>query len=320
MSSCSVVIRSFNEERHIGRLLTGIFKQSVPVEEIILVDSGSSDATLSIVSRYPVRILTISPSEFTFGKSLNLGCSYARGEFLVIASAHVYPVYTDWLEHLLKPFENPKVALCYGKQRGGDDAFFSEAQHFIKLYPDASNGSQGHPFCNNANAAVRRTFWMEHHYDEELTGLEDLEWASWAMQKGYRLYYSAEAEVVHVHRESPRQIYNRYRREAIALKRIHPAEKFGLWDFFRLYLSSVSSDLWHAYRKRKLQHSLPSIFGYRWMQFWGTYRGFSYSGSLSPDLREVFYYPLGLGAAEPASRRPAKAVDYARLAGVDRQK
>jgi rhamnosyltransferase len=319
MSNCSVVIRSLNEERHIGRLLAGILQQSVAVEDIVLVDSGSSDATLSIASRYPVKILSISPSEFTFGRSLNLGCSHARGDFLVIASAHVYPVYTDWLEHLLKPFENPQVALTYGKQRGSEESIFSEAQHFKKLYPDVSNGPQAHPFCNNANAAVRRARWLEHPYNEELTGLEDLEWASWAMHQRYQVCYSAEAEVVHVHRESPRQIYNRYRREAIALKRIRPVEHFGLWDFLRFYLSSVSSDLWHALRKGMLGESLPSIFGFRWMQFWGTYRGFSYSGSLSPALREVFYYPLGLDAAGPASQRPAKAVDYTRLADEDRQ-
>ena len=59
--------------------------------EIIIVDSGSTDATLSIASRYPVKILSIKPEEFSFGHSLNLGCAEASREFIVIASAHVYP-------------------------------------------------------------------------------------------------------------------------------------------------------------------------------------------------------------------------------------
>jgi rhamnosyltransferase len=54
----SIVIRSYNEEEHIGRLLSGITRQTIKDLEIIIVDSGSTDATLSIASRYPERILT----------------------------------------------------------------------------------------------------------------------------------------------------------------------------------------------------------------------------------------------------------------------
>ena len=124
--SCSIVIRCYNEEQHIGRLLSGIMQQSVKDVDIIVVDSGSTDATVPIASRYPVKILSITPEEFTFGRALNLGCSAARGEFIVIASAHVYPVFDDWLEQLLKPFDDPSVALVYGKQRGGDTTKYSE--------------------------------------------------------------------------------------------------------------------------------------------------------------------------------------------------
>ncbi|MBU4224291.1 MAG: glycosyltransferase family 2 protein, partial [Chloroflexi bacterium] len=45
MSSCSLVIRAYNEELYIGRLLEGIKHQTVKDVEVILVDSGSSDAT-----------------------------------------------------------------------------------------------------------------------------------------------------------------------------------------------------------------------------------------------------------------------------------
>jgi glycosyltransferase involved in cell wall biosynthesis len=113
-----VVIRGYNEGQHIGRLLSGIVHQTVSDVEIILVDSGSTDATLSIAARYPIKILSISPEEFSFGRALNLGCRAASNEFIVIASAHVYPVHQDLLERLLAPFAEPQVALVYGKQRG----------------------------------------------------------------------------------------------------------------------------------------------------------------------------------------------------------
>src|SRR5688572_22724158 len=93
----SIVIRCFNEARHIGRLLDGILCQSVRDVEVIAVDSGSTDGTLSILSRYPVTVLNIQPEDFSFGRSLNMGCQAANGEFIVAASAHVYPVSRHWL-------------------------------------------------------------------------------------------------------------------------------------------------------------------------------------------------------------------------------
>ena len=116
----SIVIRCYNEEEHIGKLLRGIFEQTISNVELIIVDSGSTDSTLEIASEYPVKIVSIKPSEFTFGRSLNLGCQEATGEYIVIVSAHVYPVYQDWLSNLIAPFSDPKVALTYGRQQGNE--------------------------------------------------------------------------------------------------------------------------------------------------------------------------------------------------------
>ncbi len=104
---CSLVIRAFNEELQIGRLLEGVRHQTIPDVEIILVDSGSTDATTTIAAQYGATILHIPPAEFTFGRSLNFGLEAATCELVAVASAHVYPVYPDWLERLLVPFGDP---------------------------------------------------------------------------------------------------------------------------------------------------------------------------------------------------------------------
>ena len=116
----SIIIRCLNEEKHIGRLLAGILEQDHDQVEIIVVDSGSSDATLSIASRFPTRVIHIKPEEFSFGFALNKGCEAATGEILLFASAHVYPIFKDWLTQMLSPFSDEKVALVYGKQQGDE--------------------------------------------------------------------------------------------------------------------------------------------------------------------------------------------------------
>lgn len=307
---CSIVIRAFNEEEHIGRLLTGIGQQSVRDHEVILVDSGSTDATVAIASRYPVQVVHIPPEQFTFGRSLNLGISQARGRLIVIASAHVYPVYADWLERLLEPFEDPRVALTYGKQRGDATTKFSERQFFAQWFPERSQLRQDHPFCNNANAAIRRDLWETHPYDETLTGLEDLAWARWAMDQGLEVSYVAEAEVVHVHRETPAQVYNRFRREAMAFKQIYPEARFGLGAFLRLAATNTVSDLWHALRQGELRANLRTILWFRLTQFWGTYQGYRTAGPVTNRLRQIFYYPPGLSARPAAPPRQAELIRY----------
>lgn len=288
--NCSLVIRAYNEEQHIGRLLEGIRQQTLKDVEVILVDSGSTDGTVSVAEAFGARIVRIPSAEFTFGRSLNFGIRAARRDLVAIASAHVFPVYPDWLESLLRPFEVEKVALTYGKQRGPAAAKYSEQQIFHQWYPDVSNPNQVTAFCNNANAAIRKSLWEKNPYDETLTGLEDLAWAKWAKEQGYKIAYIAEAEIIHVHNETPRGIFNRYRREAMAFKRIHPESHFSLYDFLRLTVMNILSDLWHAARERVLWKNLTSIFWFRFMQFHGTRIGYRESSLLTPQLRETFYY------------------------------
>lgn len=308
--TCSIIIRAYNEEKHIGRLLDGIMQQTVRDVQIVLVDSGSTDGTVTVASRYPVEVVSIRPQEFTFGRSLNLGITHATADLIVMASAHVYPVYPDWLERLLEPFRDEKVALTYGKQRGAETSKFSEHQVFRQWFPEQSDWRQPHPFCNNANAAIRKQLWRKHPYDETLPGLEDLAWARWAHEQGYSIAYSAEAEVVHVHNETWPGVYNRYRREGMAFKTIYPQEDFRLSDLVRALALNVSQDVREASRQQVLGRVWREIWRFRWNQFWGTYQGYRQSGPLTWQLKQTFYYPRAAGENRPG-RRSVRPIQYA---------
>ena len=308
--NCSLVVRAYNEEEHIGRLLEGVSHQTVRDVELILVDSGSTDATAAIAARYGAKVVHIRPEEFTFGRSLNLGLAAATRERVAIASAHVYPVYPDWLERLLEPFADPAVVLTYGKQRGGEGSRFSEQQVYLHWYPDRSEPHQAHPFCNNANADVRRSAWQARPYDESLTGLEDLAWAKAALAAGGALAYVAEAEIVHLHHETPRSVANRYRREAMAFKRLYPEAHFSLYDFVRMTSANVASDLVHAARQRVDWRQAAGIFWYRTMQFWGTWQGYRHALEWTWQLRQTFYYPRGTQPAEKTGPRDVAPIKY----------
>lgn len=288
----SIIIRCYNEREHIGRLLYGVFQQETDDFEVIVIDSGSTDGTLNIVKGYPVdEILHIDPEQFSFGRALNYGCEVASGEFCVFTSAHAYPARTDWLDCLLEKFGDDEVALVYGKQRGNEMTKFPEKRIFQKWFPDTDIDHQDSPFCNNANAAIKRELWKEYRYDETLTGLEDMEWAKQMCKEGWKISYASEATVIHVHDETPNEVFNRYRREAVAHSEIMPDQEFTLVDFLKMFLFNLAADFVAAAAKGEFRESIIEIPRFRLMQFWGTYRGFNQSEPISKDVWHRFFYP-----------------------------
>ena len=107
----SIIVRTFNEERYLPYLLNKIRTQSLFHQtETIIVDSGSTDSTLKIANDYATKIINIEKRNFTFGRSLNLGCDKAKGKYLVIVSAHCIPENNYWIENLIKPLiENDSI-------------------------------------------------------------------------------------------------------------------------------------------------------------------------------------------------------------------
>jgi rhamnosyltransferase len=313
LTSISVVIRCLNEEQHIGRLLAGLQRQSRRPDEIVVVDSGSTDATLDIAARYDTKIVHIKPQDFSFGRALNVGCAAASGDILVFVSAHVYPLYDSYLDLLTAPFSDPNAALTYGRQVGDHRTKYSEARVLLQWFPESSIPRQQHPFCNNANAAVRREVWEALPYDEALTGLEDLEWARRAQAKGFDVSYVAEAPVAHVHEESWKAVVNRYRREAIAYKRImgDEANVSGL-ESARLAVTNTVRDYVQASREGVMMNNLLEIPKFRGAQFFGAWQGFRQGDLISEGLKRRFYYPASSGGVD-VPELPGKPIVYTDL-------
>ncbi len=288
----SIIIRTYNEAKHLPSLLQSISEQRCDFEyEIIVVDSGSEDQTLSIAKGFDTNIITISKEDFTFGRSLNLGCEKALGDYLVFISGHCIPQNSSWLRHLVSPLSHKEIAYCYGRQVGNEESRFSECQIFRKYYPEESKIPQKGFFCNNANAAIKRKIWKRYRFNENLTGLEDMELAKRLYEANYKTAYVAEASVLHLHNESWHKVRMRYQREAVALRNIMPDVYIRFTDFIRFYISAIFIDSYMAMKEKKLSRNLKEIIIYRLMQYWGSYRGNHEYKKLSSKLREEYFYP-----------------------------
>ena len=83
MPTVSIVIRALNEADHLPDLYEGIVRQTRQPDQVILVDSGSTDATVDLSETAGAEIVRIAPEAFSFGRALNLGCSAAHGDVFV---------------------------------------------------------------------------------------------------------------------------------------------------------------------------------------------------------------------------------------------
>jgi len=286
----SIVIRTLNEAEHLPALLESITSQTLQPDEVVLVDSGSTDTTVAIAERADLSIVHIPPGEFSFGRALNWGCERAKGEVLVFVSAHVYALSESWLEELVAPLADPQVGLSYGGQTGDHRSNFAEIQLLKRWFPDEATNDQQNPFCNNANCAVRRSLWEEVLYDESLPGLEDMAFARDIRAKGHRIAYVPTAKIAHVHEEAIRQTFNRYRREALAYQTIFGSQDLGLAQSIALATESIVKDTRAAVRERKFS-SVGSAAGFRLAQFAGAWVGHRTNPSESRQVVRRMYYP-----------------------------
>ncbi|GAL22067.1 hypothetical protein JCM19235_2761 [Vibrio maritimus] len=291
-SLVSVVIRTLNEEKHLVELLDAIKNQDESMFNIetVIIDSGSTDNTLSIAERYGCRITHIRKEDFTFGRSLNDGCDFANGEYLVFVSGHCIPVDSQWITNLVKPLIN-NCSYTYGRQLGRDTTKFSERQLFDKYFPKESRIPQVGFFCNNANSAIRRDAWLAHRFNEELTGCEDMYLAKLLVDSGKRLGYVAEAPVYHIHDETWDKVKIRYEREAIALQQIMPQIHVNFLDMLSYISVGIIKDARRALKQRVFLKELKSIFLFRTSQYYGAYIGNKSHRLLSQSMKYKYFYP-----------------------------
>src|SRR3546814_6357668 len=115
-------------------------------------------------------ITHITREEFSFGRSLNLGCEAAQGEVLILISGHCVPRDRHWLRALCQPIIDGLVDYSYGKQIGGPESRYSECRIFAKYFPDQSSLPQ-------------EGFFRSEEHTSELQSLMRISYAVFCLKK-----------------------------------------------------------------------------------------------------------------------------------------
>ncbi|MBM3255643.1 MAG: glycosyltransferase family 2 protein [Candidatus Omnitrophica bacterium] len=118
----SFVIPTYNAGFHIERCLKSIRAQEYPKEllEILVLDGGSDDSTVSIATKFDCRILKNEKKLAEFGVQLGIG--QANGDLLVVFAADNELVGNDWAKKVSALFtEDQGLCALWGRLASGKD-------------------------------------------------------------------------------------------------------------------------------------------------------------------------------------------------------
>ncbi|GMV99204.1 MAG: hypothetical protein AMXMBFR84_03430 [Candidatus Hydrogenedentota bacterium] len=233
--------------------------------EIVAVDSGSTDGTLDILKEHNVRVIPIAPEDFDFGKTRDLVFEQTRGSFIVSLSQDAIPATQNWLENLLKPFDDPSVAVTCGRSVPDPDRAFDpfpwEANGYFYFTREMKKfrAKYGRGL-SNANAAYRRSVWEELRFGEQPIG-EDFRFQEKLHDSRHILAFVDDAPVLHHHDYTLRTLYKRCRNEGYGLRLL--GFPYTLTDYLRDCLNPRKDLVWlRSLLKGRLRSPAAIVFPY----------------------------------------------------------
>ena len=217
----ALIIPTHNAARHWKALCEGIRKQSAYPDQVIVVDSSSTDETSTAARDAGFEIVKIDGRDFDHGGTRQLAAEHAPdADILIYLTQDAVPAEPDALEHIVTVFEDPGIGAAYGRQlpRHGATAIESHARLFN--YPDVSNVRSWESrkalgfksiFFSNAFGAYRRTALMSvGGFSSDVIFGEDTMVVARLHQAGWKTAYVAKALAVHSHSHSIVEEFRRY--------------------------------------------------------------------------------------------------------------
>lgn len=138
----SVIIKAYNEERHIASAIESALAALARIDgEVILADGASTDGTIAIAKRYPIKIVRLDDAaDRSCGAGAQLGFQYSSGEFVLLIDGdmRLHDRFVTSGICFLK--DNPAVAGVGGAVINHDATGLEYAQRVRRFDPDRGPG------------------------------------------------------------------------------------------------------------------------------------------------------------------------------------
>ncbi len=200
----SIIIPARNEEKIIAKAIESMQQQIYPRKEIIVMDNASTDRTAEISRKHKVKVIK-NEKNIGIGNSVNRGIKASKCKFTVILHADHYTNDKKWIDKMLEPFSDKKVAAVVSQRKNKDRDKMSLGERlFDSLHPPSVNtsGKLMEISILREKADVYRKNIIEKlgYFDGDSYphGGEDVDMSIKIRQAGYKIVLSNEAMVEHV--------------------------------------------------------------------------------------------------------------------------
>jgi len=307
--SFSAIIPVKNGERYLPEVLAAIEREAV--DEVLVVDSGSSDRSVAIARAAGARVEEIAPEEFGHGRTRNLAAGLASGDVLGFLTQDATPVRGWRAAHLEALALGPDVGASYGPHlpRQGTSPMIARelTEFFAAMAPDGRpvvHGAGDSPFLSNVNAAYRRACWEQIRF-QDLAYSEDQAFGRAMLAAGWKKAYHPGAAVLHAHDYPWWQFMQRYFDEYRGLhETTGHVERFSVREVAGGTRAAVRADIEFLRR-----HHLPRRAEARWAARSAAHhagrRAFSALGSRARELPAEVRHRLSLERRADTSGAPA---------------
>ncbi len=205
-------MRSFNEAWAIGETIAQIFQQDFQGEiELIVIDSGSSDASIEIIKKSGhARLIQIPLGTYVPGVVLNQGAREATHDWIVFLNADATPVGKDWLSNLLKAcLSRPNFGAAFSRQIPRPDCQAVFAHDYDRCFGPERDSIHWEHFFSMVSSVTHRSVLEKVPIREDLQYAEDDEWTRRLTKEGFEVIYVLESVCMHSHNYTLKQSYKR---------------------------------------------------------------------------------------------------------------
>lgn len=271
----TIVIPTRNAGSEFAVCLERVLAQRIDLPyDVLLVDSGSTDETLSLAARFPVRLLQVPPSSFNHGLTRNAGLEQAPGRWGVLLVQDAWPADEHWLATLLEPLRaDETLAGAYSRQLPRPDApplvrydllasLAGQDQPLVHVAAPANQPAHVQRAAINfddVSSAVVLDVWRRMPFAALPFG-EDLEWARRVTTAGYRLAFVPRSMVIHSHNRGWRYRLWRDYVDILLIHQLFPSpQRFSFLAAARLTARSART-LLRQWRRDEPQRGNAAVF------------------------------------------------------------
>ncbi len=215
------IIPVYQPGKEFEQLLEKLSHQRTSLNKIILMNTGEAPWKEALEAKYPLcEVYLLKKEDFDHGGTRHWATTFSNADYLLFMTQDAQPVDDRLVEHLLQAFsKDHNVKAAYARQLPNEKCREIEKYTRSFNYPAQSRVKSGEDlkelgiktfFCSNVCAMYEKaTYDFLGGFVRRTIFNEDMIYAGGLIQKGYKIAYVSEAQVIHSHNYNAKEQFHR---------------------------------------------------------------------------------------------------------------